>query len=164
MRLVVVNVLVLWPLPLGSPAASLRRSAPSPLWSTREVRDDKWDPSVSNCVVQNEFSVFQIWMNSVYFCYFCVDWFRAPKIMNIFVWPLCDVYYLGKIWNIDLQYFFNVIQIAQLINKWISMIFLGLFIYPKIMKLVLPLSYHEMNIYKKFELNWNKLVYFIIFN
>ena len=44
------------------------------------------------------------------------------------------------------------------------MIFLGLFLYPKIMKLVLTLSYHEMNIYKNFELNWNKLIYFIIFN
>jgi len=44
------------------------------------------------------------------------------------------------------------------------MIFLGLFIYPKIMKIVLPLSYHVMNIYKNFEVNWNKLIYFIILN
>ena len=29
------------------------------------------------------------------------------------------------------------------------MIFLGLFMYPKIMKIVLSLSYHVMNIYKK---------------
>ena len=84
--------------------------------------------------------------------------------MKIFVWPLCDVYYLGKIWNIVFQYFFNMIKIAQLINKWVSMIFLGLFLYTKIMKLVLPLSYHEMNIYKNFGLSWNKLVYFIIIN
>ena len=42
--------------------------------------------------------------------------------------------------------------------------FLGLFIYPKIMKIVLPLSYHVMNIYKNIELNWNKLIYFIILN
>ena len=62
------------------------------------------------------------------------------------------------------QYFLNVIKIAQLINKWVSMKFLGLFIYPKIMKIVVPLSYHEMNIEKKFGLNWNKLVYFIIIN
>ena len=34
------------------------------------------------------------------------------------------------------------------------MIFLGSFIYPKIMKIVLPLSYHVMNIYKKF---WGQL-------
>ena len=47
-----------------------------------------------------------------------------------------------------------LIKIAQLINKWVSMIFLGLFIYPKIMKIVLPLSYHVMNIYKKF---WGQL-------
>ena len=36
--------------------------------------------------------------------------------------------------------------------------------YPKIMKIVLSLSYHVMNIYKNFELNWNKLIYFIILN
>ena len=64
--------------------------------------------------------------------------------MKIFVWTLCDVYYLGKIWNIVFQYFLNVIKIAQLINKWVSMIFLGFIIYPKIMKIVLPLSYHVM--------------------
>ena len=84
--------------------------------------------------------------------------------MKNFVWPLCDVYYLRKIWNIVLQYFLKVIKIAQLINKWVSMIFLGLFIQKKIMKLVLPLSYHEMNIYKNFKVNWNKLIYFIIVN
>ena len=84
--------------------------------------------------------------------------------MKIFVWPLCDVYYLRKIWNVVFQYFLNVIKIAQLINKLVSIIFLGLFLYPKIMKLVLPLSYDEMNIYKNFGLNWNKLIYFIILN
>ena len=73
--------------------------------------------------------------------------------MKIFVWPLCDVYYLGKIWNIVFQYFLNVIKIDQLINKWVSMIFLGLIKYPKIMKIVLPLIYHVMNLYKNFELN-----------
>ena len=70
--------------------------------------------------------------------------------MKIFVWLLCDVYYLGKIWNVDFQYFLNVIKIAQLINKWVSSIFLGLFMYPKIMKIVLSLSNHVMNIYKNF--------------
>ena len=70
--------------------------------------------------------------------------------MKIFVWLLCDVYYLGKIWNIDFLFFFSVIKIAQLINKWVSRIFLGLFMYQKIMKIVLSLSYHVMNIYKKF--------------
>ena len=100
--------------------------------------------------VQNEFSVFQIWMNIDSFCYFCVELFRVPKIIKVFVWPLCDVYYLRKIWNVVFQYFLNVIKIAQLINKWVSMIFLGLFMYPKIMKIVLPLSYHVMNITKKF--------------
>ena len=84
--------------------------------------------------------------------------------MKFFVWLLCDVYYLVKIWNVDFQYFLNMIKIAQLINKWVSMIFLGLFICLKIMKIVFPLSYHVMNLYKNFELNWNKLIYFIIFN
>jgi len=84
--------------------------------------------------------------------------------MKSFVWPLYDEYYLGKIWNVVFQYFLEVIKIAQLINKWVSMIFLGLNNYPKIMKIVLPLSYHVMNLYKNFELNWNKMIYFIIFN
>ena len=44
------------------------------------------------------------------------------------------------------------------------MIFLGLINYPKIMKIVLPLSYNVMNLYENFDLNWNKLIYFIIFN
>ena len=44
------------------------------------------------------------------------------------------------------------------------MIFLGFIISPKIMKIVLPLNYHVMNLYKNFELNWNKLSYFIILN
>ena len=61
-----------------------------------------------------------------------------------------------------MKYYFlvllNVIKIAQLINKWVSMIFLGLFNYPKIMKIVLSLNYHVMNIYKNFGLNWNKLI------
>ena len=86
-------------------------------------------------------------MNSDSFCYFCVELFRAPKIMKIFVWPLCDVYYLGKILNVVFQYFLNVIKIAQLINKWVFMIFLGLINYPKIMKFVVPLTYSVMNLY-----------------
>jgi len=82
--------------------------------------------------------------------------------MKFFVWPLCDIKFLGKIWIVDFQYFLNVIKIAQLINKWIYMIFVGLNNYPKIMKIVLPLSYHVMNLYKNFEVNWIKLIYFII--
>ena len=164
MRGGVGSVLVLWPSLLVSPSASFRRSALLPLWSKLEVGDDRWGHLVSDCVVQNEFSVFQIWMNSDVICYFCVDLFRVPKIMKFFVWRLYDVYYLRKIWNVVFKYFLNVIKIAQLINKWVFMIFLGLFLYPKIMKLVLPLSYYDMNIYKKFGLNWNKLIYFIILN
>ena len=41
------------------------------------------------------------------------------------------------------------------------MIFLGLINYPKIMKIVLPLSYHVMNLYKKFEFNWNKFYEYV---
>jgi len=128
-----------------------------------KVEDDMWGP-MSVTQRSNEFSVFQIYMNSAGICYFCVNLFRAPKIMKIFVWLLCEVYYVTKIWNIDFKYFWGMIKIAQLINKWLSMIFLGLINYPKIMKIVLPLSYHVMNIYKNFEPNWNKLIYFIILN
>ena len=85
MRLVMVIVLVPWPSPLDSSSVSLCRSALSPSKSKLKVRDDKWAPYVSDCVVQNGFFYFQKWMNSVYFCYFCVDLFRAPKIMKIFV-------------------------------------------------------------------------------
>ena len=159
-----VNVLVPWPSSLVSPSVRYHRSAPSPSWSKPKVEDDRWDPSVNDSAVWKWLFLFLKWMNSVYFCYFCVDLFRGPKIMKFFLWPLCDVYYLVKIWNVVFQYFLNVIKITQLINKWVSMIFLGLFIYPKIMKIVLPLSYHVMNIYKNFEVNWNKLIYFIILN
>ena len=60
MHLVLVNVLVPWSSPLDSPSARKRRSAPSPSWSTREVEDDRWDPGVSDCVVQNGFFLFLI--------------------------------------------------------------------------------------------------------
>ena len=58
MRLVMVIVLVPWPSPLDSPSASFRRSALSPSWSKLEVGDDRWGHLVSDCVVQNGFSVF----------------------------------------------------------------------------------------------------------
>ena len=54
------DVVVLLPSPLVSPVARIRRSARVSPWSKPEVGDDKWDPGVSDCVVQNEFSVFQI--------------------------------------------------------------------------------------------------------
>ena len=53
------DVVVRLPSPLVSPSVSLRRSAPSPSWSKPEVGDDKWDPGVSDCVVQNGFFYFQ---------------------------------------------------------------------------------------------------------
>ena len=58
MRLVVVNVLVLWPSLLGLPAASLHRSAPLSPRSKPELRDDKWVPYVSDYVVQNGIFLF----------------------------------------------------------------------------------------------------------
>ena len=44
------------------------------------------------------------------------------------------------------------------------MIFLGFIIYPKIIKIVLQLSYDMMSLHKNFELIWKKLIYFIILN
>ena len=85
MRLVMVIVLVLWPSLLVSPSTSFHRSASSPSWSKLEVGDDRWGHLVSDRGFQNEFFLFQKWMNSICFCYFCVDLFRAPKIMKIFV-------------------------------------------------------------------------------
>ena len=131
MRLVLVIILVPWSSPLDSPSTRNRRSEPSLPWSTLEVEDDKWGPFVSDSAFKWNFFYFQIWMNSDVICYFCVDLFRAPKIIKFFVWPLCSEYYLGKIWNIIFQHFLNVMKIAQLINKWISMIFLGSINYPK---------------------------------
>ena len=60
------------------------------------------------------FSILQKWLNSVVICLFCVEINRAPKIMKIFVWPLWDVKYLGKILNVTFRYILNVIKIAQL--------------------------------------------------
>ena len=164
MRCGVGNVLVPSPWPETSPAASYWQSNHGRRCWVREDGDDRWDPLSVTLCLKMSFSILQIWMNSDVNCYFCVDLFRALKIMKIFVWRLCDVYYLGKIWNVVFQYFLNVIKISQLINKWVSMIFLGLINYPKIMKFVLPLTYHVMNLYKNFEANWNKLIYFIILN
>ena len=44
-----------------------------------------WGQVVSDREFKMEFFYFQKWMNSMSFCYFCVDLFRAPKIMKIFV-------------------------------------------------------------------------------
>ena len=85
MRGGVGSVLVLWPSPLVSPSMSFHQSALSSSWSKREVGDDRWGHPVSDCVVENEFSPFQKCLNSVVICYFCVDLFRAPKIMKMFV-------------------------------------------------------------------------------
>ena len=60
MRRDVVIMLVPSPSPLISPSSRYRRSALSLPWLAREVRDDKWDPGVSDCVVQNGiFSIFK---------------------------------------------------------------------------------------------------------
>ena len=69
-----------------------------------------WAPGSSRVVCvsgwfENEVFLFQKWLNSAVIYYFCVDLFRAPKILKIFMWLLYDVYYLGKIWNIVFHYF-----------------------------------------------------------
>ena len=46
---------------------------------------DEWGHSVSDGLFENEFSIFQEWLNSVVICLFCVELNRAPKIMKIFV-------------------------------------------------------------------------------
>ena len=79
------SVLVPWSSLVTSSSARNHRSASLSPWSAREVGDDKWGHSVSDSMFENEFSIFQKWMNSVSFCYFCVELIRAPKIMNIFV-------------------------------------------------------------------------------
>ena len=58
LRLVVVITVMPVPSPLDSPSASYRRSAPSSSWSKPKVRDDKWVPYVSDCVVQNGIFLF----------------------------------------------------------------------------------------------------------
>ena len=52
---------------------------------SKEVGDDMWGHPVSDSVLKMNFSILQIWMNSDSFCYFCVELFRVPKIMKIFV-------------------------------------------------------------------------------
>ena len=51
-------ILVPWPSSLDSPSVSFHRSARVSPWSKREVRDDKWDPGVSDSVVQNGIFLF----------------------------------------------------------------------------------------------------------
>ena len=85
MRHVVVIVLVTSLSPVTSPSVRFRRSKPLLPWSAREVGDDMWGRVVSDREFKMEFFYFQKWMNSMSFCYFCVDLFRASKIMKIFV-------------------------------------------------------------------------------
>ena len=49
-----------------------------------KVEDDMWGP-MSVTQHSNEFSVFQIYMNSAGICYFCKKIIRAPNILKIFV-------------------------------------------------------------------------------
>ena len=58
MCLVMVIVWVPWSSLLVSPAASLRRLALLSPRSKPELRDDKWVPYVSDCIVQMEFFLF----------------------------------------------------------------------------------------------------------
>ena len=73
------------PSPLISPAARNRWSARVSPWSAREEGDDRWGRVVSDAVFENDFSIFQKWMDSDSFCYFCIELIRVLKIMKIFV-------------------------------------------------------------------------------
>ena len=84
--MVVGSMLVSSPSPVISSSARNRRSEPSSPRSMREIEDDMCGRVVSNREFKMEFFYFQKWMNSMSFCYFCVDLFRAPKIMKF----LCD--------------------------------------------------------------------------
>ena len=164
MRCVVGNMLVPSPWLETSPSARNRRSASiAAVVSGNTVPTCGVTLSVTVCL-KMDFFLFQKWMNNVSFCYFCVELNIAPKIMKLFVRPLWDVNYLGKILNVNFQYILNVKKLLYLINKWVSMFFLGLNNYSKIMKIVLPLSYHVMSLHKNFEPIWRKLIYFIIIN
>ena len=104
-------------------------------------------------------------INSAVICLFCVEINRAPKIIKKF----CVTSLRCKLFRKNIKCYFSVDfecdkKLLELINKWVSMIFLGLYNHRKIMKIVLPLSYHMMSLYKNFELNWKKLIYFIILN
>ena len=79
------DVVVPWPSLVASPSMRNRRSARESPWSAQEEGDDRWGRVVSDTVFENDFSIFQKWMNSDTFCYFCIELFRAPKIMKFFV-------------------------------------------------------------------------------
>ena len=51
----------------------------------REHCVDMWGHFVSDGLFENGIFLFQKCMNSVSFCYFCVELNIAPKIMKIFV-------------------------------------------------------------------------------
>ena len=108
------NVVVPWPSPETSPLVRNRWSASFTAVVSVGYYADRWGHSVSGGLFENGNFLFQKWMNIVSFCYFCVELIRAPKIMKIFVWPLWDVKYLGKILNVSFQYILNVIKIAQI--------------------------------------------------
>ena len=52
---------------------------------TWEVDDDMWGRVSVTQRFENEIFLFQKWMNSDSFCYFCAELIRAPKIIKIFV-------------------------------------------------------------------------------
>ena len=54
------NVVVPWPSPETSPAASYRRSARESPWSAREEGDDRWGQGVSDSVLKMEFFYFAV--------------------------------------------------------------------------------------------------------
>ena len=85
MRIVVGSMLVQLPSSLVSPTARNRRSARVSPESKPEVEDDRWGRDVIDCLVQKWIFLFSGMNEYCLFCYVCVDLFRAPKIMKIFV-------------------------------------------------------------------------------
>jgi hypothetical protein len=59
----------------------------------RGERDRKWAERLDGF----SFLYFSKIPNSISFCLFYCELFRAPKILKFFVKPPCAVYYLGKI-------------------------------------------------------------------
>ena len=82
MRLALVNMLVLWPSLLGSPSASLRRSAPSQPQSMPEVGDDRWGPAVSESKRENSAFCYFLILNSAESLEICRKIIIAPKILK----------------------------------------------------------------------------------
>ena len=84
MCLVLVDVLGLWSSMLGSPSASLRRSAPSQPQSMPEVGDDRWGPAVRESNRENSAFCYFLILNSAESLEIHRKIIIAPKILKNF--------------------------------------------------------------------------------